>query len=211
VSDGDPAANGWKPIASVNTIGIWTKATSRTGGVSIQNINAPYRYLLFHAKTDPAVNRGNHYVELDASGTLFPPCPYGDWIGGHFPGVTDSSIIGPKADPDGDGVENGIEFLTGTNPDDGTSHNAPEIVRNGDGELVVTFGGTDAAETSLVHVEHSTTLQPESWTRLPVPNDAITGPPVTVADNGTAPDSITVVVPANGAPNKFARVAIDIP
>jgi hypothetical protein len=44
-----------------------------------------------------------------------------------------------------------------------------------------------------------------------IPNDAITGPPVTVIDNAADPDSITVLIPAAGAPKKFARVQIAIP
>jgi len=31
-----------------------------------------------------------------------------------------------------------------------------------------------------------------------------------VVENGNAPDSITVVIPANGAIRKFARVSIDV-
>jgi hypothetical protein len=123
--------------------------------------------------------------------------------------VTDPAIIGPDADPDRDGVDNGIEFLTGSVPSDHASHKVPAVVRNGSGDLVVSFERVDAAEAYPVAVEYGTDLQ--GWTAIPVPTAAISGPPVTVVDNGTDPDAITVVVPAAGDPRKFARVSIAIP
>lgn len=47
---------------------------------------------------------------------LPPPNNYANWINGFFPGVTDPLIIGFNADPDGDGVRNGVEALSGGNP-----------------------------------------------------------------------------------------------
>lgn len=38
--------------------------------------------------------------------------PYAGWINGYFPGETNQAIIAKTADPDGDGVANGIEYLT---------------------------------------------------------------------------------------------------
>jgi hypothetical protein len=44
-----------------------------------------------------------------------------------------------------------------------------------------------------------------------VPSNDTAGPPVTVVGNGNAPDDITVIVPADDGPARFARVAIEIP
>jgi fibronectin-binding autotransporter adhesin len=44
--------------------------------------------------------------------------PYAAWIDGFFTGITDPLIVGPNADPDGDGVPNLVEFLTGGIPND---------------------------------------------------------------------------------------------
>ena len=41
---------------------------------------------------------------------------YASWIDGFFPGETNPSIIGAAADPDQDGIENGVELLIGGNP-----------------------------------------------------------------------------------------------
>ncbi|MCW1921886.1 autotransporter-associated beta strand repeat-containing protein [Luteolibacter arcticus] len=154
----------------------------------------------------------NTWTFKEAFGTLELAVndPYLAWTNAEFLGETNPDITGSDADPDGDGVTNGIEFLTGSTPDDSSSHNAPVITRNGSGDLVVTFQRADAAEAYEVAIEHSTTLQ-APWTSIIVPNDAIAGPPVTVVDNGTAPDDITVVIAAGDDPRKFARVKIAIP
>ena len=47
---------------------------------------------------------------------LPPPNNYANWINGFFPGVTDPLIVGFNVDPDGDGVRNGVEALSGGNP-----------------------------------------------------------------------------------------------
>ena len=72
------------------------------------------------------------------------------------------------------------------------------------------FKRVDAAKAYTVAVDSSTNFQPP-WTSLIVTNNSITGPPLTVAENGTAADDITVVIPSAGAPKKFARVRITIP
>ena len=116
----------------------------------------------------------------------------------------------PDADPDFDGVANGIEFMLGTSPANGSSRSVPAVTRDGSGNLVVSFTRVDAAEAFPVVVESSTNLQPP-WTEITIPNDETAGPPVTVLDNGTSPDSITVIVPGAPEPKKFARVKIVIP
>ncbi|MDB6079784.1 MAG: hypothetical protein JWO82_3531, partial [Akkermansiaceae bacterium] len=42
--------------------------------------------------------------------------PYQSWIGGFFPGTSDQAIVGPNADPDGDGYSNAVEFALGGSP-----------------------------------------------------------------------------------------------
>lgn len=48
--------------------------------------------------------------------------PYGTWIAGFYPGSSDIGIIGPDADPDGDGQSNLMEFALGGIPNDGSSN-----------------------------------------------------------------------------------------
>lgn len=51
--------------------------------------------------------------------------PFENWIGNFFPGETNQSIVGPAADPDGDGSSNILEFALGGSPEDGT--NGPKV------------------------------------------------------------------------------------
>ena len=133
---------------------------------------------------------------------------YALWIGTYFGTETDPAIIGANSDPDHDGVPNGIEFLTGTVPNDPTSHGAPSVTRNSGGDLVVTFQRVDAANIYDVTVQYGNDLQ--GWTDILVPRTATAGPPVTVVENGTAPDDITVIVTGPPSTEKFARVAITL-
>ena len=45
-----------------------------------------------------------------------PADPYLAWIGGFYPGETNPAIIGPDADPDGDGLSNRLENYLGSSP-----------------------------------------------------------------------------------------------
>ena len=51
--------------------------------------------------------------EIDEIGieTVADLNPFPDWIGSHFPGETDPSIIGMHADPDDDGIDNASECI----------------------------------------------------------------------------------------------------
>jgi autotransporter-associated beta strand protein len=48
--------------------------------------------------------------------------PFGLWIAGFFPAVTDPAIVGPDADPDRDGQSNAMEFVLGGTPNNGSSN-----------------------------------------------------------------------------------------
>jgi hypothetical protein len=79
---GDPLANGWSLIANVATDAAWATSyvnSYQTGGVSVSNINQSFRYLLFDAHIEDALQsdgttayNGNHYVELDVVGSVVP-------------------------------------------------------------------------------------------------------------------------------------------
>ena len=78
------------------------------------------------------------------------------------------------------------------------------------GNLVFTFKRSDASHAYPVAVETSSDLA--TWsTSYSIPNVATAGLPVTVVDNGSAPDDVTVTIPM--APNAriFARLRVDVP
>lgn len=56
--------------------------------------------------------------------------PGGEWESWHsffWPGVTDPSIIGPDADPDGDGFANLVEYMLGMDPTSGSLIGQPQV------------------------------------------------------------------------------------
>lgn len=152
------------------------------------------------------VDVAGNSLKLDYS--LVATSPYDTWLAA-YPSITGANRA-PDVDFDNDGIDNGVEFLTGSAPDNSADAKPPAVTLDGSGDLVVTFKRQDAAEAYTVSVESSTTLL-GPWTPIVVPNDAVAGPPVTVVDNGTAPDDVTVVVASGGSPRKFARVKIEIP
>jgi hypothetical protein len=72
------------------------------------------------------------------------------------------------------------------------------------------IGAPNCAKSHVVTAESSTDFV-APWASVTIPNSATSSPFLTVVKNGTAPDDITVVIPASGAPRKFARVKVEIP
>jgi hypothetical protein len=111
------------------------------------------------------------------------------------------------ADPDGDGVANGLEFLLGGQPNPnlpGSNSLAllPTADASGD-NLVFTFTRVRAADSIEALVEFSATLDGD-WTTATELNSTID------IDEGEDSDTIIVTIPKNGAPRLFARLlAVD--
>ncbi len=162
----------------------------------------PYYYVV------TALNAGGETVPSSQASVTPVSAGYNGWLAAY------PLLTGPDrasdADPDHDGIPNGIEFLTATSPANPTSAAPVSTTVDNAGNLVLHFKRVDAAKAYTVAVESSTHVQPP-WTSLIVTNNALTGPPLTVVENGTAADDITVVIPSNGEPRKFARLRIAIP
>ena len=60
-----------------------------------------------------------------------PLGPVAKWIGGFFADVSDPTIIGPAADPDGDGLPNLLEYFFGANPATSDLVSPLRLERNG--------------------------------------------------------------------------------
>ena len=59
------------------------------------------------------------------------PSGYATWIDSFFPNQTNPQIIGFNADPDGDGIPNGIEALSGGNPNASGVFAITELTKTG--------------------------------------------------------------------------------
>lgn len=136
---------------------------------------------------------------------LTPPDPYILFLD-TYPQITGADRA-PDQDFDFDGLSNGVEFVLGTNPTIPTPLAIPQVTIPGT-DFEISFDRVDAAENVDVIIQHGTDLQ--NWTDVIVPADAVTGPPLTVQDNGAAPDTITFTLP-RGDNVKFLRLKVNIP
>lgn len=131
-----------------------------------------------------------------------PPSGFSTWVVGYS--LTGDDALA-DADPDNDGIDNGVEYVLGGDPTVSSQAGLPSGSAAGD-DLVFTFNRSDSSETPdvSVSVEYGTNLA--GWTSVPIgaTSDGI----VTVEENGTDPDLITVTIPKNGDPAKFARLKV---
>jgi autotransporter-associated beta strand protein len=134
---------------------------------------------------------------------------YGSWQAGF--GLNFATTGAPDADADGDGIDNAVEYVTGGDPTATSQAQLPTFSATGS-NLVFTFSRTDSSETAdvLTTVEVGTSLTsfPDIYTVGTTTGNSSAG--VTVAENGAAPDTITVTIPKGTDVRKFARLNVTI-
>ena len=158
----------------------------------------------------PAIDTGNSALTVDQRGLPRPygaasdigayelqPESYTFWASYNFPSGTPAASTGYAADPNGDGIPNGIAQFFGLNPlapDSAGSVLQSEI--QGD-NLVLQYPRSITADPTKVFAEASTDLQ--TWTTAGI----------TYEDLGPASattELIQAVIPMNGAPAIFGRL-----
>lgn len=135
---------------------------------------------------------------------------YLGWLAS-YPTMTGANQA-PDVDFDNDGLDNGVEFVIGADPTAFTNPSTagyPKAVVSGS-NLVFTFKRVDASHGFTVAAQTSTGLVtwPNSYT---IPTAASAVAPVTVVENGTAPDDVTVTIPMAPDQKKFVRLQAEIP
>lgn len=108
------------------------------------------------------------------------------------------------ADPDQDGISNGIEFVTGSNPSESSTANLPTASVVGT-DLVFVYRLADAALSLNPVVQTSATLANGSWT------DVTAGIVVENGGYGTGVARVTVTIPRGSAPHLFSRLKVEVP
>lgn len=135
-------------------------------------------------------------ISHEQSATPFPTYP--QWIAASFPGQTSLSVIGASADPDHDGSRNLIEYFLGGNPASPDLQGAVTAVRDGGGNLVLTYRMAKA----LSGVTHSiqSSNDATNWHNTGIA-------PVAVSDPGSHL-LMKATVPTNGASPMFLRIEV---
>ena len=115
------------------------------------------------------------------------------------------------ADPDSDGMPNGAEYILGGNPTAPDTSGRPTVTSGG-GNMVITFPRDDTSETPDVTLTVETGTDLVTWPVIFTigPNTAASSPGVSITENGSAADTITVAIPQGTAPRIFARLQVMI-
>ncbi len=109
------------------------------------------------------------------------------------------------ADPEGDGVVNGLEFYLDGNP---LAGDVPGLTPGNSGaNFRLTYKRRDDAEDLNVTPETSSNLSAASWSALV---NGVNGVVITIAENGTAPDDVEILIPSSEA-HRFVRLRLTLP
>lgn len=164
-------------------------------------------------------------ASFSGSGTLTVGT-YASWIDSFFPGVTNPAIIGAGADPDNDGVDNGVEMVIGGNP--ATSMDSAllptiELVTNPASTpaippgnyMLFTYRRSDLSVTAGVTANCQTATDLVApWT---VAQHGVSGIVIQVDDNFTFSlpaantDRVRVYVPRGTNTKLFGRLDVQVP
>jgi lysophospholipase L1-like esterase len=197
VRTGAITQSGWENVGYVE--GTDVNSTTSTNFSVFTNLNDPG----FTVSLLPVGgNNNNGIMAVQIVKNSAPPSEpgYGDW-------AETNGLIGDDAafdaDPDHDGLSNGIEFVLGGQPNPASPNanssgllNPVQVV--GD-NLVFTFTRSHAASSIETIVEFSTTLNGE-WTAATELNATIE------TDPGEESDTVTVTIPKGGESKLFARL-----
>ena len=156
-------------------------------------------------------NASTHPTYFDGTGSLVvAPAGFDSWATTKGLDGTPGKEKGLADDPDKDGMTNLTEFYFDGNPLASDQAILPQAALE-TGYLVLTFKRRDDAEADVASqsVQYGGTLA--SWTTTPInaanSTDA-NGVIITVVENGSGTDDITVKIPRNSATKLFGRIEV---
>lgn len=146
---------------------------------------------------------GNGLLLVKTAGGV-TPAGYDAWAALPANGLTAGVNDGKSQDPDGDSIPNLTEFVLDGNPSISSTAILPTAVLNA-ATADFSFKRRDDSEAgTAVVVQYSTDLQ--TWTDISI--GATSAAPVTITENGAAPDDVLVLIPRNSATRLYARLKV---
>jgi hypothetical protein len=198
VPSGTLTVNGSSVTTGVTTISsgssfVWTPPSGQTGTLTAMTLKAYDGSL---------ASSGVLTINVTVSSTTDT---LSGWAGTY--GLTGTNAA-QDADPDNDGVGNAIEYVLGRNPTVSDVSTNPINATVSGGYLTLSFYRYDDSENDMVfQVQYGTTLT--SWTTVEIHDTSSTsgGVIITVTENGSAMDLITVQIPAGTNTRMFSRLS----
>ncbi len=195
--DAVPGASGYSVKRSVTSGGPHSLVATVAGNSYSDNAvlnGTTYHYVV---TTESALAFGGTTAEVSAK----PAQTFAQWTNAAFPGQANPSVIGPTADPDGDGLPNLVEYYFGTLPGVSDPNGAMSADFTLADHVVFTFRMSKNLTGVTAKVQTSTGLN--TWT------DAGT-PPTMVGDHGSY-YIMQSLVPKSLSNFLFLHLAVEIP
>ena len=147
-------------------------------------------------------------VAVAFAGDVLPSTGFGSWATTKGLSGADAAF---DADPDKDGIPNGIEFVLGgepnsANPNSYSASLLPAVQAHGD-NFVFTYTRTDESAYLNPTVEFSNNLT-APWATAVDPGTATITEAPALPVNGSPAHTVTVTIPKNGATHLFARLKV---
>ncbi len=151
------------------------------------------------------------WVFSEATGVLSlsvaVPSGYDSWLAS-FPGLTDTT---PAGDPDRDGTANLLEYVLNGNPRIYDAAILPTLTVTPT-HFLFTFHRRDDSEIDTTQTfQHATDLTAWTDVLLPAASGVVGAATITIAENGSAPDLVTVSIPTAAYPKLSARLKVTRP
>jgi hypothetical protein len=203
------------PGGEVHVMGFWNPlfAAPSSAGNSHSLAVGPNGKVAIACSSDGAGGPGG---SLDYTTVLYSgipgPASFAAWAEDF--GLSGNNAA-PDADPDRDGLPNAAEYVFGGDPLAPSATARPTATIAGE-NMSFTFPRDDRSETSDVFLVVETSTDLVTWRGLQQPafNIGIVTESstygVTVNENRTAPDTITVAIPMETDKAKFARLKISV-
>lgn len=137
---------------------------------------------------------------------ILPLKPFEIWQSTHWPCESDSRIVGPESDPDGDGSANVLEYALGTNPNETTTNGwqGPNIFSmDGQRYGAFTYNHFKAATDCVCEVVAANEIPTSDW-------QALTNILATVDNGDTEKITIRDSMPVSDTRQRFYQLRVTL-